>query len=138
MVAAAWSQHGLPWPHVAIPVCLCLGTKVPTKSHSSGFCMELGLALTSAGSDRAAHTPQPGSAQAQTHPHGMWHLISGLFHYQEHRPGQIQQLGNTVTAVWGTGSHGWARKGRGQNGTDASHQQKDPLSVRGSQKHSTL
>lgn len=32
--------------------------------------MEVRLVLSLAGSDRAAHTPQPGSAQAQTHPLG--------------------------------------------------------------------
>lgn len=32
--------------------------------------MEIRLVLSLAGSDRAAHTPQPGSAQAQTHPLG--------------------------------------------------------------------
>lgn len=76
--------------------------------------MELGLALRSAGSGRAARVPQPGSAQAHTRPRCMCHLASGLFHYQEPRWEQTQQQpGNTVRAVWGTGPHGQAGKARG-------------------------
>lgn len=75
--------------------------------------MELRLVLPLAGSGRAAHTPQPGSAQAQTHALGLVASHSGLPHYQDHRGGQAQQLGSTVRAVWDTSPHGWAGKRRG-------------------------
>lgn len=96
--------------------------------------MELRLVLPLAGSGRAAHTPQPGSAQAQTHPLGFVasHLMTSSLPRPQMRSGPAagknsQGCVGTPAPMDGQGKEG------GTNGTDSAHQQKYPLSARSSQ-----
>lgn len=84
-----WQQ--CPAASMATPGLACLSACIQGGSYLVNSTPErllhgavTGFVLT--GSGRDAHALWPGSAPAQIHPCGLWHL----FHYQEYRWGQIQ------------------------------------------------
>lgn len=137
VAAAARSQHshpGLTWP---CPSACIWGGRFPVNPTPERLLhgAEAGSALSRL-RQSCPRSPARFSPSTDTSP---WlRGISGLPHYQDHRQGQTQQLGNTVRAVWDTSPHGWAAKGRGHKRDRCFSPAEGPPVCKRLTKHSTL